>query len=122
MDGLEKQAPTWSNKLDGQDAGSSHRARKRPNGGAKARFCHAVEEMHLPHAIRVDLKNHLFTLEIDEDRLARLKGLDGKLLLVTNVTDHKPRALVDRYHALADIERGFRVLKSEIEIGPIYNR
>ena len=27
-----------------------------------------------------------------------------------------------RYKALADIERGFRVLKSEIEIAPIYHR
>jgi transposase len=29
---------------------------------------------------------------------------------------------VKRYKSLADIERGFRVLKSEIEIGPIYHR
>ena len=28
----------------------------------------------------------------------------------------------ERYKSLADIERGFRVLKSEIEIGPIYHR
>ena len=30
--------------------------------------------------------------------------------------------MVERYKALADIERGFRVLKSEIEIGPVYHR
>jgi transposase len=30
--------------------------------------------------------------------------------------------VVKRYKSLADIERGFRVLKSEIEIGPIYHR
>ena len=29
---------------------------------------------------------------------------------------------VQRYKALADIERGFRVLKSEIEIAPVYHR
>ena len=28
----------------------------------------------------------------------------------------------ERYRALADIERGFRVLKSEIEIAPVYHR
>jgi len=28
----------------------------------------------------------------------------------------------DRYNALADIEHGFRVLKSEIENGPVYHR
>ena len=30
--------------------------------------------------------------------------------------------MVQRYKALADIERGFRVLKSEIEIAPVYHR
>jgi transposase len=29
---------------------------------------------------------------------------------------------VQRYKILADIERGFRVLKSDIEIGPVYHR
>ena len=48
--------------------------------------------------------------------------LDGKLLLVTNTKDLDAQQVVDRYKALADIERGFRVLKSEIEIGPVYHR
>ncbi len=29
---------------------------------------------------------------------------------------------MNRYKSLADIERGLRVLKSEIEIGPVYHR
>ena len=48
--------------------------------------------------------------------------MDGKLLLVTNTADLAPAEVVKRYKSLADIERGFRVLKSEIEIGPIYHR
>ena len=48
--------------------------------------------------------------------------MDGKLLLVTNVTDLTPTEVVQRYKALADIERGFRVLKSEIEIAPVFHR
>jgi len=48
--------------------------------------------------------------------------LDGKLVLVTNMVDHSPQQIVERYKALADIERGFRVLKSEIEIAPVYHR
>jgi hypothetical protein len=48
--------------------------------------------------------------------------LDGKLLLVTNMADHSPMQIVERYKALADIERGFRVLKSEIEIAPVFHR
>lgn len=30
--------------------------------------------------------------------------------------------MVHRYRSLADIERGFRPLKGEIEIGPVYRR
>ena len=48
--------------------------------------------------------------------------LDGKLILVTNMADHGAQQIVERYKALADIERGFRVLKSEIEIAPVYHR
>ncbi len=42
--------------------------------------------------------------------------------MVTNVVDDKPAAVIERYKSLADIERGFRTLKSDIEIGPIFHR
>ena len=48
--------------------------------------------------------------------------MDGKLILVTNVPELTPIDVVKRYKSLADIERGFRVLKSEIEIGPMFHR
>ena len=48
--------------------------------------------------------------------------MDGKLLLVTNTTDLAAVEVVRRYKALADIERGFRVLKSELDIGPVHHR
>jgi len=41
--------------------------------------------------------------------------------MVTN-TELKASEVVSRYKSLADIERGFRVLKSDIEIGPVYHR
>jgi len=63
----------------------------------------------------------LFSYTIDDDKKRYLELLDGKLLLVTNTTT--PAAeVVQRYKSLADIERGFRVLKSDIEIGPVYHR
>jgi transposase len=72
--------------------------------------------------VRVDLKGELFNYEIDEHALEHARLMDGKLLLVTNVADLSPADIVQRYKSLADIERGFRVLKSDIEIGPIYHR
>ena len=58
---------------------------------------------------------------MDEERQSYLELLNGKLLLVTN-TDTPAAQVVAHYKSLADIERGFRVLKSDIEIGPVYHR
>jgi transposase len=71
--------------------------------------------------IKVDLQTDAFTYSLDEDKQRYLELLDGKLLLVTN-TDAPAKQVVERYKSLADIERGFRVLKSDIEIGPVYHR
>ena len=119
---LEAQASAWVGKLDAQDAGVKARGKKLSDSGAKARLYHAVKDAHLANIIRVDLKNELFAYEIDHDALALAELMDGKLLLVTNTPDLSPQGVVDRYKSLADIERGFRVLKSEIEIGPVFHR
>lgn len=119
---LERQAAQWAGKLDEQDSGKSARGRKLSDGGARARFYHEVCEAHLARIVRVDLKSELFTYTIDERALAHARLMDGKLLLVTNTADLAPEDVVKRYKSLADIERGFRVLKSEIEIGPIHHR
>ena len=68
------------------------------------------------------MQSDLFTYQIDEKALQQAELLDGKLLLVTNVTDLTPQEVVTRCKSLADIERGFKVLKSEIEIAPVYRR
>ena len=120
---LHAQAAQWVGKLDAQDrAAKRARGRKLSDGGARARFYHEVCESHLARIVRVDLKSELFTYAIDERALAHARLMDGKLLLVTNAADLRPDEVVSRYKSLADIERGFRVLKSEIEIGPIYHR
>jgi hypothetical protein len=119
---LERKAAEWVGKLDSQDSGKPAPGRKLSDGGARARFYHEVCEAHLARIVRVDLKSELFTYAIDERALAHARLMDGKLLLVTNATDLTPADVVKRYKSLADIERGFRVLKSEIEIGPIHHR
>jgi transposase len=119
---LVQRADQLAGKLDAQDAGKVQRGRKLSDSGAKARFFHEVNEAHLARIIKVDLQSDLFTYDIDQAALARAQVMDGKLLLVTNVIDLKPHEVVQRYKALADIERGFRVLKSEIEIAPVFHR
>lgn len=110
-----------SDKLDGQDAGKRTKGRPMSDSGTKARFYHAVKDAHMAHVIKVDLQAELFNCTLDEDKKRYLELLDGKLLLVTN-TDAPVAEVVQRYKSLADIERSFRVLKSDIEIGPVYHR
>jgi transposase len=119
---LEARAEHLAGKLDGQDAGQAGRGRKLSDGGATARFYHQVCEAHLARIVKVDLKSQMFSYAIDESAQAQAELMDGKLLLVTNVADLNPHEVVKQYKALADIERGFRVLKSEIDIAPVYHR
>lgn len=119
---LEARADELVRKLDGQDAGKTYKGRKLSDSGAKARFFHEVSEAHLARIVKVAMTTDKFEYNIDAEALARAELMDGKLLLVTNVTDLTPEQVVARYKSLADIERGFRVLKSEIEIAPVYHR
>ena len=64
----------------------------------------------------------LFSYAIDEGAKKLAEMMYGKLLVVTNVKDIEPAKVIERYKSLADIERGFKVLKSELEIGPVYHR
>lgn len=119
---LEQKAVEWANKLEAQEVGKKVRGRKTSDGGVRAGFYRAVSEAHLSKIILVDLKSELFTYSIDERALSLAKIMDGKLLLVTNATDLSQAQVLARYKSLADIERGFRVLKNEIEVGPVYHR
>lgn len=121
IDDLVKQGQQWGGQLDDQDAGHKRRGRPLSDSGAKARMFHAVKDANVANLIKVDLKHEEFSFTVDEERQRYLELLDGKLLLVTN-TDASAQDVVAHYKSLADIERGFRVLKSDIEIGPVYHR
>ena len=122
MDELLGRAEHSAAKLDAQDAGQTSKGRKLSDAGAKARLYHEVIEARLGRIIEVDLKHEQLSWQINEAHLAQARLMDGKLLLVTNVADLNPTEVVQRYKSLADIERGFHVLKSEIEIAPMFHR
>ncbi len=122
MDELLARADNTVSKLDAQDDGKTGKGRKLSDAGAKARLYREVIEAQLGRIIEVDLQSEQLTWQVNEDHLAQARLMDGKLLLVTNVTDLSPVEVVQRYKSLADIERGFHVLKSEIEIAPMFHR
>ena len=109
-------------KLDSQDAGTTARGRRASDRGAYSRFTRTVAEAELTRFLKADFTANRFSWALEEEALAEAELFDGKLALLTKVPDLAPAEVVSRYRALADIERGFRVLKSDIEIAPAHHR
>ncbi|WP_440998239.1 IS1634 family transposase, partial [Arhodomonas sp. SL1] len=109
-------------RLDNQDAGQAGRGRRSSDRSAYQRFHKAVIEQRLSGIIKADLSAAQFRYDIDETAWAAAERLDGKLLLVTSLNECEAREITRRYRALADIERGFRALKSTLEIAPVHHR
>lgn len=119
---LEAQAEKMVTKLDAQDGGQTARGRRASDRGAYSRFTRAVAEAELTRFLKADLQADRFSYSVNEDAITRAELFDGKLALLTNAPDLTPAETVARYKSLADIERGFRVLKSDIEIAPVHHR
>jgi hypothetical protein len=118
---IQTEGERLAQRLDDEDAGQPQRGRKSTDRRAYLRFSEAVKAAALSRILKADLNADRFSFDVDEAAIADAERLDGKLVLVTN-TDFAPREVIDRYKALADIERGFRVLKSDIDIAPVHHR
>jgi hypothetical protein len=119
---LEAMAEKMVGKLDAQDGGQTARGRRASDRGAYSRFTRAVAEAELSRFIKADLQADRFSWSVDDDAIAEAELFDGKLALITNAPDLTAADAVARYKDLSDIERGFRVLKSDIEIAPVHHR
>lgn len=119
---LEAFADKLVSKLDAQDAGTSARGRRASDRGAYSRFQTAIADAQLTRYVRADYQADRFSYGVDEAALTDAERFDGKLVLLTNVEDFSAAQIVERYKSLADIERGFRVLKSDLEIAPVFHR
>lgn len=109
-------------KLDAQDEGVSQKGRRASDRGAYSRFSRSVSDAELTRFIKADYQAERFSYEVDEAAVSKAERFDGKLVLLTNVLDFEAKEVVYRYKSLADIERGFRVLKSDLEIAPVFHR
>lgn len=118
---IEDEGERLAKRLNDEDAGRPQRGRKSTDRRAYVRFTQMVKDASLSRILKADLTAERFNFDRDEDALRGAEQLDGKLLLVTN-TDFKPADVIRRYKSLADIERGFRVLKSDLDIAPVHHR
>jgi hypothetical protein len=119
---LDDLAAKLVSKLDAQDAGQSERGRKASDRGAYSRFQHAIAEAKLTRFVQADYQADRFSYAINETAMEDAERYDGKLVVLTNVLDFSAEHIIERYKSLADIERGFRVLKNDIDIAPVFHR
>lgn len=121
IDKIQADGERMAQRLDDADADKPLRGRRSSDRRAYLRFCEQVKAAGLSRILKADLHADRFSFQCDAAALAHAECLDGKLMLVTN-TDLKSDEVIARYKALADIERGFRVLKSDIQIAPVHHR
>ena len=121
IEAIEAEGERMARRLDDADDGKPLRGRKSTDRRAYLRFCEQVKDASLGRILKADLDADRFSFHRDEAALASAEQLDGKLMLVTNTTLTADEVVM-RYKSLADIERGFRVLKSDIEIAPVHHR
>ena len=121
IEAIEAEGERMARRLDDADDGKPLRGRKSTDRKAYLRFCEQVKDASLGRILKADLDADRFSFHRDEAALANAEQLDGKLMLVTNTTLTADEVVM-RYKSLADIERGFRVLKSDIEIAPVHHR
>lgn len=108
-------------RLDHAEAGQPQRGRQSTDRKAHLRFSETIKAAGLSRILKVDLTADRFCFDLDAVAPQEAEQLDGKLLLVTN-THFFPIEVIKRYQALAEIERGFHVLKSDLDIAPVYHR
>lgn len=118
---LETEGQRLADRLDHADAGRPGRGRPSTDRRAYIRFHELTKAAGLSRIVKSDLQADRFSFSIDEAALSAAEKIDGKLVLVTN-TSLAPETVVTRYKSLADIERGFRVLKSDLAIAPVHHR
>lgn len=121
IEAIEAEGHRLAKRLDDEDAGRPQRGRKSSDRRAYLRFAQLVKDAGLSRILKADLTAERFNFDRDKKALREAEQLDGKLLLVTN-TDFTSNDVVARYRSLADIERGFRVLKNDIAIAPVHHR
>ena len=100
------------------------RSKKANDRSAYVRFAKELKDRKLTKYFTINWNAEHFTFEQNEAAIVACEALDGKLVLLTSLSESESTSAqtVLRYKALADIERGFRVLKSDIEIAPMHHR
>jgi transposase len=84
----------------------------------------AVVRYNLEKFVRLRLENRFIEVTVDEEKVNSAKQLDGCYVLVTDLDqkDCSAETVHDRYKDLAQVESAFRLLKSSLDVRPMWHR
>jgi transposase len=99
----------------------SVRGRKATPQGTYDRIRDYLRDHHLLSFYDVELEDNKVVVRPDKKARAWEEKIDGMLLLETTDLTLPPQEIVRRYKELAEIERGFRALKSSLMLRPVYH-
>lgn len=116
-----RQADTFIKECLHRLANPSSRGRKSTPQGTYDRIRDFLRDHNLLSLYEVDIRNDEVIVTSDKKARAWEDKIDGMLLLETTDLESKPEDVVRRYKELAEIERGWRALKSSLMLRPVYH-
>jgi len=102
-------------------ANPADRGRKATSQGTYDRIRDYLRDQHLLSFYEIDLVDGKVVVRANEKARAWEETISGMLLLETTDMDLPPEEVVRRYKELAEIERGWRALKSSLMLRPLYH-
>ena len=80
-----------------------------------------ISKYHLKKALKIVKKSRKIDIEIDDNVLEARKNMYGFFVLFTNNPGLSAEELITIYKSRDIVEQGFRALKSDLEIDPVYH-
>ena len=117
---LEK-ADAWLKPVLGRLAQPEGRGRKATPQGTYDRIRDYLRDHNLLRWYQVELVNGTLSVKKDRKALHWETTVDGVLLLETSDMILSAQDIVTHYKELAEVERGWRTLKSSLQLRPVYH-
>lgn len=116
-----KKTDAWIKGVRHRLVHPSGKGRKPTPQGTYDRIRDYLRDHHLLGYYNVELKSDRLSVTQNRQTRAWEENIDGVLMLGTTDMESPPEEIVRRYKELAEIERGWRSLKSTLLLRPVYH-
>lgn len=116
-----KKADTWIKEAEHRLANPSGRGRTPTAQGTYDRIRDYLRDRNLIGLYEIELNGGKFSVKKNQKARMWEDTIDGILMLETTDQELPAKEIVKRYKELAEIERGWRTLKSSLLLRPVYH-